>query len=66
LTAVKFEFVVFGILTSCNGVVGYKRFGASCSSGWNTLVSYYITTRRSNPGDHDLKVEDHFLYGIPT
>jgi hypothetical protein len=54
---------VFLVVTPCSDVVGYQRLrgpsypfrvkmDAALSTG--TLVSYYITTRRHNPENHDL------------
>jgi hypothetical protein len=49
-------FEVFWVVTPSRVVVGYQRFTLETVAAWTseTLVSY-ITTRRHNPEDLDLK-----------
>jgi hypothetical protein len=61
-TAVKIQVEVFWVVTPCNVVAGYHSFeGLRClkmETAWicETSISY-ITTRRHNPEDLDLKME---------
>jgi hypothetical protein len=63
-TAVKIEVEFFWLVTLCNVVLGYQRFGGPCclhlqgeEVAWTSemLVSYHITTRHYNPEELDLK-----------
>jgi len=56
--AMKIQFVVFWVVTPCNDVVGYQRFGGSCclhlhpKAGSSMVL--HITALRHNPQDHNL------------
>jgi hypothetical protein len=49
LTVVRFEIVLFWVVTPCNLVSGYKRFGRA------EVVTTYKTAWCHNPEDHNLK-----------
>jgi len=77
-TSVPLKVVVFWFVTACSDVVGYHRFGGLCclrlqgevnmhaACSTETLVTYYITTRRHKPEHYDFKEHRSIYFTLKT